>query len=474
MRKFLSLSSVLVMCSLLAFSQVKPVTGKVTDAQGQPVPYPSIRIKGSKIGVSGDVDGSFSIKANSGQTLIISGTGIEVKEVPVGTGIPLLIQVNRKESSLTEVVVTALGIQRQEKELGYSTQKVTAKELTVAQPISVANGLTGKVSGLEIQTVNNGVFAPTRITLRGDRSLTGNNQPLIVVDGAIFYNDISTLNPQDIQDVTILKGSSASAVYGSDASNGVMLITTKHGTRGKPVVTFSTTQQLETVAYLPKYQEEFGSNGGEAYVYDFNNLTAYIPLENQSYGPFFNGQIAPVGRILEDGDLLQVPYAAVPNQKRDFFNKGWTGQTNFSYSAGDENSRFFLSGQDIGTSGIMPYDNGKRDVLRVGGSRTYGIFSANFSLSYTYKYSNLGNTGSIYDNLMSIPAQIPITQFRNFNTNEFATPDGYFNDFFQNPYELAATQRNKTTDNNLTGNIQLNLRPAKWLNFSKHINRKRK
>ncbi len=454
------------MTSLLAFSQTKNVSGRVVDAKGQPVPFATIRLKTGKSGVSADADGNFIVKAAKGDVLVVSGTGITSKEITVGDVSPLVVAVTRKESNLTEVVVTALGIQRQEKELGYSTAKVTAKELTVAQPISVANGLTGKVSGLNIQTVNNGVFAPTRITLRGTRSLTGNNQPLIVVDGAIFYNDISTLNPQDIQEVTILKGSSASAVYGSDASNGVMLITTKHGTRGKPIVTFSTTQQQESVCYLPSYQTQYGNSGGEEYFYNWNNIYGYIPFENQSFGPAYSGQTVPLGRILENNAVLDIPYSAVPNQKKDFFNKGWTSQYNFSYSAGDENSRFFLSGQDITTSNVMPYDGGKRDVLRVGGSRTYGIFSANFSLAYTYKYSNVGNTGSVYDNVMATTANVPLSTFKNFQGYQFATTDGYYNDYFQNPYMLAATQRNLTTDNNLTGNVQLNLRPTKYLNFS--------
>jgi TonB-linked SusC/RagA family outer membrane protein len=466
MRKFLSLFAVLVMCSLLAFSQEKNVTGRVTDSQGQPVPFASVRIKGSKLGVSGDADGYFTIKAAPTETLVISGTGIEAKEVLVGTNPNLVIQVSRKESSLTEVVVTALGITKQAKSLGYSTEKVTGKDLVVAKPISVANGLTGKVSGLQINTVDNGVFAPTRITLRGNRSLIGNNQPLIVVDGAIFYNDINTINPEDIESVNILKGSSASAIYGSDASNGVMIITTKHGSNAKPLLTFSTTTQAEKVAYLPSYQSSFGNNGGEYYVYDFNNLTTYIPFENQSYGPQFNGAIVPSGRPLEDGSLNMIPYAAVKNQKKDFFNTGITETNNLSFSAGDERSRFYLGAQDISTQNPMPGDVGHRDVFRVGGARTYGIFSADFSAAYTYTNKNVTNTGTVYEMVLNTPAEIPLTSLKNWATYKYATTDGYFNDYFYNPYWIAANQRNITTDNSLQGNIHFQLKPTKWLILS--------
>ncbi|HET6253058.1 MAG TPA: SusC/RagA family TonB-linked outer membrane protein [Puia sp.] len=466
MTKFLSLFAVLVLYSFLASAQLRTITGRITDQQNQPVPFATVKVKGSKQGTAADADGGFTLKVKSGDVLVISGTGVTTQEIPVGDQVRLSIQVKAKENNLTEVVVTALGIQKQEKELGYATAKVTAKDLEIAAPVSVANGLTGKVSGLNIQTTNNGLFAPTRITLRGNRSLTGNNQPLIVVDGAIFYNDISTLNPDDIADITVLKGSSASAVYGSDASNGVLLITTKHGTRNHPSINVSTTQSLEEVDYLPSYQTQFGNNGGEVWVYDFNNLNSYIPFENQSYGPAYNGWMVPLGRPLADSSLLVIPYSAVKNQKKDFFNKAHNTQYNFSYSSGDDNGRFYVSAQHSSQNGVMPYDNGRRDAFRVAGSKNYGVFSANYTLSYTYKYSNQGNTGSIYDDVMASPANVPLASLKNWQTYKYATTDGYFNDYFYNPYMIAATQRNYTTDNNLTGNVQLSLRPTKWFNLS--------
>ena len=141
---------------------------------------------------------------------------------------------------------------------------------------------------MEIGTINNGIFAPARITLRGNRSLTGNNQALIIVDWAIYYNDISNLNPDDIESITVLKGSSAAAIYGSDASNGVLVITTKRGVPGNPVINFSSTVQLETISYMPVLQNRFGSNGGESFPQDFDDLRYYIPDENQQFGPQYN------------------------------------------------------------------------------------------------------------------------------------------------------------------------------------------
>jgi TonB-linked SusC/RagA family outer membrane protein len=467
MRKFLSLFAVLVLLYATAFSQTKTVTGKISDQQNQPVPFASIRIKGTKSGVSADVDGRFSIRAKTGDLLIVTGTGVTTKEVPVDASI-VEIQVTRKESNLTEVVVTALGVQRQSKELGYSTAKVSGKDLNQAKPISAINGLTGKVSGLQINTVNNGLFAPTRVTLRGNRSLTGNNQPLYVVDGAIFNNDINTLNPDDIVDITVLKGSSASAVYGSDASNGVIIITTKKGTRGKASVTVSSTVSLETVAYMPAFQSGFGSSGGEQWINDFNDLSTMIPYENQAYGPHFRaGTIVPIGRVVFDSTYQSVPYTAIKNQKKDFFNKAVTTQNNFSYSAGDENGRFYISGQDIHSNAVMPGDYGRRDAFRVGGSKTYGVFSADYSLSYTYLHTNkVSNEAGVYDLVLNTPADIPLTRYKDWRNNKFATLDGYYNDYYNNPYWTIGNDRDVATDNNISGNVHLGLKLTSWLNLS--------
>ncbi len=463
MRKCLSLIAILLF-SLSVFAQTKTTTGRITDQQGQPVPFATILIKGTKTAASADADGTFSIKAKPGDILIISGAGMAAREVAVSGSGPVNVQVSRKESNMTEVVVTALGIQRQAKELGYSTAKVSGKELTQAKPISAVNGLTGKVSGLQINTTNNCVFAPTRVTLRGNRSLTGNNQPLIIVDGAIYYNDLSTINADDITDITVLKGSSASAVYGSDASNGVILVTTKKGVRGKPNLTFSSTVQMESVAYMPKFQNRFGANGGEYFVNDFNDYRTQVPYENQAYGPEYHAGVnVPIGRVQPDGSYLLVPYVGNPNQKKDFFDHSITTQNNLSYAAGDDNSRFYLSAQDINTKGVMPGDVGRRDAFRVAGSRTYGIFSADYTLSYTYKYTNVTQTSTVYDNLLNTPSDVPLSQLKDWQNNKFATINGYFNDYYDNPYWTIGNQRYKTKDNNLSGNMHLQLKPVSWL-----------
>jgi len=467
MRKMLLLMGIAFLFALSAMAQVRTISGKITDDKGDPAPYVTITIKGTKNIVAANDLGIFTIKAKTGDVLVISGVGLQTQEVKITNEPTVSISMVRQSNSISEVVVTtALGIQKQAKELGYSATTLQSKDLVVAKPVSVVNGLTGKVSGLQINTVNNDVFAPTRVTLRGNRSLTGNNQPLIVVDGAIFYNDISTLNPDNINDVNILKGASASAIYGSDASNGVIIITTKKGVRGKPSLTFSSTVQLETLSYMMALQNQFGSNGGEAFVNDFNDLSTYIPYENQSYGPRYNGKIVPLGRPVADGSLLTVPYSALPDEKRKFFNTGITTQNNISYQGGDENSRFFINLQDVNTKAIMPGNYGRRDVFSIGGSKSYGIFSATYNASYTYKYTNVTNTGTVYENVMNTPAHVPLTSLKDWKNNKFADLNGFYNDYFDNPYWDIDNMRNKTTDNTFTGNLQLNLKPLKWVNLS--------
>ncbi len=466
MRKIFPLLTMLMLLGVFAFSQSRVISGTVTDDKGTPVEGATVKVKGSKTGVAAGANGYYQISASSGAKLVFSGIGVATQEIIVGSDATVNVSLKRDVNELSTVVVTSFGVQKQSRELGYSATAVQSKELNVAKPVSVANGLTGKVAGLQINTTNNGLFAPTRITLRGNRSLTGNNQPLLVVDGAIFYNDINTLNPDDIASINVLKGSSASAVYGSDASNGVLIITTKKGTRGRSSLTASTTLQIEKLSYMQKLQNEFGSNGGEKFVNDFNDLSTYIPYENQSYGPRFNGAMVPLGRPTADGSVLMVPYSAIKNQKRDFFQTGITTQNNVSFASGDETSSFYLSAQDISTKAIMPGDKGRRDVFRVGGSKTYGIFSAVYSVSYTNKYTNTTNTGTVYSNVLNTPAHVPLSKLKNWATDKFADVNGFYNDYFHNPYWDIDNTRNLTTDNNLTGNVMFSVKPSKSFGIS--------
>src|SRR6476659_6524684 len=244
MKKLLLIVLYAGLMSVTGLAQSKVVTGKVINDKGDPVPFASVKIKNSKVGTASDAQGAFSIRANAGDVLVISSTGFTTKEITAGTEnnitVPLL-QVTQELQSV--VVTTALGIQRQAKDLGYSTTTINNKTLVQGRSVNIEQALNGKVSGLNISTVNSGVFENAKINIRGIRSLTGNNQPMLVVDGAptpLGY--LSSIPPDDVQDVTILKSSASAALYGPDAVNGVIVITTKRG--GKvPTVTITSTIQ---------------------------------------------------------------------------------------------------------------------------------------------------------------------------------------------------------------------------------------
>ena len=260
MRKVASLLTMLMFFCALAFGQNRTISGTVTDEKGDILPGASVRIKGTRTGVAADNNGQFRIVAKTGDVLVVTGAGLETTEATVGSGNTVTISVKRTVISGTEVVVTALGVSRQPKELGYSVSKVKAAELTQAKVVNLQNGLTGKVSGLNVQTVNNGVFGDTRLTLRGIRSLTGNNQPMLILDGVpIALGFLNSINPNDITDVTILKSASSTAIYGPDGANGAIVVTTKKGNRSKPSVSVGHTVQIERVSYMPELQTQFGS-----------------------------------------------------------------------------------------------------------------------------------------------------------------------------------------------------------------------
>jgi TonB-linked SusC/RagA family outer membrane protein len=518
MRKFLTLLAVLVLLGPLAFSQTQTITGKVTDQAGQDVPFATIRVKGTKVGTSADAQGYYSIKASSSQTLIITGTGITSKEVPVGNETTLNVVVQHQTTSLSEVVVTSLGIQRQSKELGYSTSKVNTSELTQAKVVNVATGLAGKVSGLSINLVNNGVKPDVRITLRGNRSILGNNEPLLVFDGIqLPVTYLSLFNPEDVMNVTILKGASASALYGSAASNGVMIVTTRKG-KPKPQVTFSSTVNFESIAYLPKFQSTFGPYGGEGNQNPFsanpyagtvpvgdNPYIVYVPYENQNYGPRYNGQKVPIGPPIRvyapDGNYTiqqdSLPYSSVSNAKSSFFNTGIQTQNGLTYAVGDDKSNFYISFQDVLSHGIIPNDQSRRDNFHINGTHTTGAFTAQYSLNYTvsslnqtaedqtpFRWGTLPvyvgsfgqNTGGgyfqnrpLYWNIINQPANIDFKTYRNWQTDPFASPNGYFNAYYGNAWWQIDQSRFKESQSDLLGTLSLDLKPTSWLDLNYRV-----
>jgi TonB-linked SusC/RagA family outer membrane protein len=509
MRRFLSLFTMLMLCGVLAFSQSRVVSGKVIDKDGNAISFASVTIKGTKVGVSSDANGAYSIRAKSGDVLQISATGYDKLDVTVGQTQTLIttVLVRTANVALEEVVVTAVGIKKQAKSLGYSTANVGSEELTKAKVTNIATGLAAKVSGLQVNLVNSGVKSDTRVTLRGNRSILGNNQALLVVDNIqLPISYLSSISPNDIDNVSILKGASASALYGSAASNGVIILTTKKGTVGKPQIKLSSTYAFEEIAYMPSLQNEFGTYGGETpassypgvYYLAGNPYVPYVPYENQNFGPRYNGQMVAIGAPIRvyyaDGTYAikqdSVRYSAQPNSKRNFFDKGLTATNNLSYSAGDAKNRFFMSVEDVNIKGIIPKDVSRRNTVRINGSSETGIFRADYNIGYslthtnttagdgagvpfTYGTSGIGGRyaggGSYFQNrplywtILNSPSFVDLRRYRNWQSDPFASPDGYFNAYYGNPWWQIDQSRLDEKSNDLLANLKLSFKVTPWL-----------
>jgi len=462
MRKILSLLLVGLLYSALSFGQSKVISGKITDKQGVPVPFVTVTVKGENRGTSADVNGQFSISAKKGDVLVVSGTDRKTTEVVVGEGSSVSVSVDQTDKVLDEVIITAGGLKTRRKEVGSASTVVKAESLVAGKAVNVAGGLQGKVAGLQVSATSGGVNPSYRLVLRGQRSLTGNNQALIVLDNVIVPSDVlGNLNPEDVEDVTVLNGAGAAALYGSQASNGALIVTTKKGKKGVNSVTVAQTTTLEQTAFFPKFQERFGS-GGTAYGYgsEFNYL------ENQSYGDAFDGSLRPLGPALEDGSQDSAIYAYNPGHLK-FWETGVTNQTDVALSSGDENSTFYLSGQYVNTTGTTPGDKYNRTSLRANGTRKVGKkLMITYTTAYTQnRYDITTQTGSMYANMLNMPSHVDITKYKNWKTDKFANPIGFYNPWYQNPYFTADNNRSDSRNDYLTGNVELRFTPIKGLDF---------
>jgi TonB-linked SusC/RagA family outer membrane protein len=444
----------------------------VKDRSGEPVPFATVTVKGTKVSVAADANANFSIAAKSGDILTISAVGIETTEVTVGDAAVIPVVVARTSGSITDVVVTtALGIQRRAKDLGYATTTISNKTLTQAKSVNIAQSLNGKISGVNVSTVNSGVFENAKINIRGIRSLTGNNQPMLVVDGAptpLGY--LSSIPPDDVASLSVLKSAASAAIYGPDAVNGVIIITTKRGgNQQQPTVTLSTSLQATNVSFFPKFQKEFGQGAGET-VDAYGNYL-HVPYENQQYGPKFDGSIKDIGVPLEDGSIQSGPYTnAHYSDKVKFWNTGLTWQNSVSVAGKD----FYVSFEDARIKGLVPDDVNHRTSLRFNGGKEWNKLTVNYSLNYILNdFSVVNEAGfqnsfpSAYDGglfflVMQTASNVPLLQYKDLNS-KFGNFSNYYNEYAVNPYWLIANIRSQGTTNNLIGNVQADYKIEPWL-----------
>ncbi len=476
----------MLLCCCIAFSQERTITGKVTDENNKgPVEGATVKVKGSNYAVSTNSQGLFSIKAPNGTvTLVISFVGFRTREITAGASSgELSVSLATDTKQLGEVVVTALGIQRQEKTLVYATQTVKPAELTgVRDANNVLNSLQGKVANALITQGSGGPGSGARIVLRGNRSIQQSNNALIVVDGVPINNSTysmsgndfgavqgsdgaSSLNPDDIESVTVLRGASAAALYGSQAGNGVIVITTKKGSKERVSVNVNSGATLENAFALPKMQNTYGQG---------INDTAYAN-KGTSWGAKMTGQ--SFTNYLGN----QGTYSAQPNNIRDFFRTGSSLNNSISVSGGSEKAATYVSYTNNDVQGIIPRNSMMRHTVTLRQSNQFGKrFSTDAKITYLVEdIKNRPRTGEenapVVD-IYQIPRNVPLSDakqyqvFNNFNIPGAAPWPSTNGGIYQNPYWMINNTAQNQNRNRVMGFISAKLQITDWLSVTGRAN----
>lgn len=396
----------------IGFAQEKTISGTVTDTGGMPLPGANVVIKGTSTGTQTDFDGNFTINASEGQTLQISYIGMKTSEVRVGSSSNIAVQLEEDAQSLDEVVVTALGIKREKKSLGYASQEVSGEKLAEVPVANVGDALTGTVAGLNI-TQSGTMGGSTNIILRGVSSLVGNNQALIVIDGTPINNEtfnqaniasgtgaydygngMSDINPNDIEDVNVLKGAAATALYGSRGMNGVIMITTKKGKASEKIgVQFSSAITVGSVnkKTLPKYQNQYGGgyDGGSFYSGDINGDGTVEDNIVYTYDDASFGNRFDPNKLVYNWDsqypqlpgyLQPTPWVAGASTPNDIWGTSTTYVNSVSFNGGNDKGTFRMAYTNFLQEGALRNSNLTRNTID---------FSATYNL--TEKLNAFGN-----------------------------------------------------------------------------------
>lgn len=402
----------------MATAQTKKVTGQVISAEdGQPVIGAAIVVKGTTIGTISDFDGKFSLDVpTDAKSVMISYVGLKSKEVPISA--VMNVSLDSDSQNLDEVVVTAMGISREKKSLGYAIQEVGAEELTKAGQMSVTGALSGKVAGVQINQFGGTVGASSRISVRGNSSLSNDQQPLIVVDGVPISNDtqrsgdntyngvdygsgLNDINPEDIESMTVLKGGSA-ALYGMRAGNGVILITTKSGKKGSGVkVAYDGNFTIDRISTIPKLQNSYGqgNNGDEWHWQAYHPELSYQDYAEQygftwvdgsngvndfydeSWGPRLD---AGLNLVQYDSNGEKAPWVSRPNNVKEFFQTGYSMNHTISLTSATENSNTRASISYRDQKGTVPNTDQKRYSAQLNSFFKFNKYiSYDLSTSYT-------------------------------------------------------------------------------------------
>ncbi|HAD12785.1 MAG TPA: SusC/RagA family TonB-linked outer membrane protein [Saprospirales bacterium] len=511
--------------ALLSFSSLlgQQVTGRVTDSEtNELLPGANIIVKNGGRGTTTDGDGKYALTARAGEELVVSLVGYAPQTVTVGASTTIDFALV-PDNQLNEVIVTALGISREKKSLGYAAQEVKGDDLVKARETNIINSLSGKVAGLTIVGNPSGIGSSSRITIRGERSLNINrNQPLFVVDGvpisnefrgnsgnsfqdADYGNGAGFVNPDDVETITVLKGASAAALYGSRANNGVIVITTKSGKGTKGIgVSVNSTVTFEDVLRLPEYQNQYGQGLGGNFEFKDGNGGGTADGVDESWGPAFNGQLIPqfdsptsngyrggdVGNLFTSigpvnlaqqlatrGNITATPWVARPDNIRDFFETGVTQTHNVALTGSNSNGDFRLSYTWLDQVGTVPNTDLKRNTISFsGGYNLSDRLRVRTAINYlTNTSANRPNLSYGTENIMYLfncwlGRQVDVSAMRDYwqagreGLNQFGFNYNYHDNPYFNLYENTNSQNlgrvygNASITYDFTDNLSLMLR----------------
>lgn len=472
-----------------ALAQARRVSGKVLDEKNVGLPGAGILVKGTQTGTVTDIDGNFQLDVPQGSnTLVIQSVGYVTQEVAVGSG-AITVRMQPASRELTGTVVTALAVRREKRDIGYSATTLTSDDLNSANQVNPLSAIQGKTAGVNITSTTGGPGSSTRVVLRGEKSVNGSNNALIVIDGVPmnnasrdlgrdersqidFGNRGNDVNPEDIESITVLKGPAAAALYGSQAANGAIMITTKSGrgrkATGKTSVTYQTSYTLSNVLKLPDFQNKYGQG-------DVDNV-ADDRRENFSWGLPFDGQYRPWGQVI-NGQQKTKPYSAIPDNVKNFFNTGTTWENNVSLGGSTDKGSYYLSLNSVNNNGVIPNTFFDKYSIRLNAAMDLpNKMYSNINLNYINIYSRVEETGqgqgSIYDNVLQQPRDIPITELKNLNDpfNAYGATDalgvahyGYYGAYTDNPYFLADKVDNRNRTDHIVGSTVIGIRPnSNW------------
>ncbi len=453
------------------------VTGTVVSQDDrEPVVGARVMLKDMQIGTITDANGHFTLHdvPASAKILQVSCVGMQTVEEPIKPNMRIVMRSDQE--MLNEMVVTALGISRSEKSLGYSATTVKGDDIVKAEQTNIANALAGKVAGVQVSSTSSDPGSVTNIVIRGFSSINGDNQPLYVVDGvpmqqnsiSKYYNGkniaiagVGNIAADDIETLTVLKGAAATALYGSRAANGAVIITTKKGQKGEDrnfTISYNGSMQARRVSTLPDYQNEFGQG--------WDGKQTFI--ENGSWGPALDGSLQVYGPIWNGQQRIH-EYSAKKNNVKDFFDTGWSQSHDLSIGgvSNDGKMDYYLSYSYNGDNGIMPTkaDLYKRNTIAFRNSYEATKWlkvssSINFARGETDAVMTYQGT-SVIDGLYNMPRDVSVVDLKD-TSNPFNTPEAYFTPYSTtNPYWSLENNYNHTSSKQLYGKVQVDIKPYK-------------